>query len=266
MAGLELVHGGSGLEVEVVVLAVLGDGQHLHDVLREIEVVRIGVEARGEEPDELVAAGNLTADEQAFEVGTYLLVLLHFLGALGLCLIEVGDVALIAVDDVLGAELAGFVKLDGALEVEQEERGLGVRLVVLDYFVEGLVQALGIVLYVVCEILTHVVERGHRILGIRGGAVPVQLQQGVDEGVAVRLVAGVLGDDPAEEGGAVQKHVLARRGRAQVIGLAPVGQGVVVRFLLVVLLIVRQVLDAFSAVLSILSLCREVGREGNQKG
>ena len=266
VARFEGVHPGGCLQIEVVVLAVLGDGEHLDDVLHEVEVVGSRVEAGLEQGDEIVAAGDLTADEQGLEVGTNLLHVLCLGAGLGLRVLEVGQIVLVAGDDVFRTELTGFVQADGRLQVEEEQAGLGGRAVGLDDLGELLVQARRVVLYVVGKVLALVVEGGDGVLGPCGGTGLVDGHERVDEGCPIDRILGVAADEHAHEGGAVDEHGLVGRGRADPIGLAPVGHCVVVCLLLEVFFVVGEVLDAFRTVLSVLSLSKSAAAEGEHQG
>ena len=82
----------------------------------------------------------------------------------------------------------------------------------------------------------------------------MQGQERVHESVPVGGIVLVLHDELAHQSGAFDKHVLACGGRAELIGLPPVGSGLVICLLLVILLVIGEVLDAFRAVRTPLAL------------
>ena len=170
-------------------------------------------------------------------------------------------VALIEVDHALGVEAAGLEELDGGLHVEEQEGRLGLTLVLPDDELHAVVQGLGIILDIVEHILSHVVVGGHGVLGIVLGARLVERQQGIDQRSTVRGVVAGLGDEAADQRGAVDKHVLVGRRRAELVGVAPAGKRLVIILLLEVLLVEGKVGDALRAVRAVLALGEPVGRQ-----
>ena len=94
----------------------------------------------------------------------------------------------------------------------------------------------------------------------------MQGEKGVDESIPVLRVVLVLVYQPAHEGSALDEHVLAGCGRAELVGLPPVGSGLLVSLLLVVLLVVGEILDAFCAVRTPFSLGEHIRTADHHSG
>ena len=84
---------------QIIVLASICRTKHLHDVGDEIHIVRISLETRSEQSDEVVAAGHLARDEEPFDVRPDLGVLLSVSR-----LVKKSDGFLVSVDHILGAD------------------------------------------------------------------------------------------------------------------------------------------------------------------
>ena len=267
------MHLGDGLEVEVVVGAVLSAVHELHDVRDDGHVGRIGLEARGEDGDEVVAGSDLAVGEHALDGGLGLEVVLR----LGVALRGGGTNSfgngVIHVDDVVGLELAVAVQVDRRLEVVHQQAALRLAAQFLDDGREVVIQILGIVGAEVDHVLALVVQDGRLLVhALRGTRIELEaLVLQLEEAVHLRAEEGgvlaVLVDLAVQEGGTVDEQVLGRGSRADGIRFPPVREGGIIILLLVVLLIVGEVLDALSAVRTILSLGRRVlAHEGCHDG
>ena len=122
---------------------------------------------------------------------------------------------------------------------------------------EAVIELLGIVLHIVEQVLSLVVEGRHRVVGIVLRTDIIKREQGVHQLAAVLGFPG-LADHLAHQGGAVDVKVLAGRRRAEPVGVAPARHGLFIVLLLEILLVEGEVLDALSAVCAILALCEEV--------
>ena len=256
------MHLGDGLVVKVVVGAVVGAVHQLHDVGHEGGVVRIGLEARSEDGDEVFAGSDLAVGEDALDGGLGLHVVLDLGVILGAGTGDgLGD-GVIHGDDVVSLELSFAVEVDGRLEVVHEQAALRLAAQLLDDRRQVVIQILGVVAAEIDHILTLVVQDGGLLVHALGGT-RIELQTLVLEGekaVHLRLEQGgilpVLIDFAVQQGGTMDEQVLGSGSRADGIRFPPVRKGGIIVFLLVVLLVVGEVLDAFCTVCTILSLGR----------
>ena len=88
--------------------------------------------------------------------------------------------------------------------------------------------------------LTLVVQDGNTVLGIGGHALILKGEDGVHDGVAGSGILGLV-VQTGHKGGTVNEHILGCRSGANGISFAPVRQGRVIIFLLVVLLIIGEI-------------------------
>ena len=79
-------------------------------------------------------------------------------------------------------------------------------------------------------------------------------EQGINKTGYILRIVGVPLDKGPDQSGTVQNEVLACRRRAELVSGSPVRNGIVIVPLLVIILIIREVLDALCAVSAILSL------------
>ena len=254
------MHLGDGLEIEVVGGAVLGVVHEFHDVSDDGDVVRIGLEARGEDGDEVFAGSDLAVREDALDGGLGLEVVLCFGVALGGGAGDsLGD-GVVHVDHFISRKFVLAEEVNGGLEVVHQDTALRGTAQFGDDRGEVVVQVLGILTAEVDHVLALVVQDGGLLVHtLRGARIVLQTlvlqgEQGVHEGVEVSGVLAVLVDFPVDEGGTVHEQVLRGGSRADGIGLSPVGKGGIVILLLVILLIIGEVLDALCTVSTILSL------------
>ena len=95
----------------------------------------------------------------------------------------------------------------------------------------------------------------------------MQGHQGIDEGLAILRVLRILRNEAADQGRAVHQHGLVGGRRADVVSLSPVGESLVIVFLLEILLVVGKVDDAVRAVSTVLSLGKHIrARQDHRKG
>ena len=168
-------------------------------------------------------------------------------------------------DHVIGLELAVAVQVDRRLEVVHQQAALRLAAQFLDDGREVVIQILGVVGAEVDHILALVVQDGRLLVHALGGtrieleALVLELEEAVHLRAEEGGVLAVLVDLAVQEGGTVDEQVLGRG--------PPVREGGIIILLLVVLLIVGEVLDALSAVRTILSLGRRVlAHEGCHDG